>query len=798
MIEVGKHSKLHFHWKVSPYDFSKERENSLITKISTKYGVPKDRIKIIPEFIMTNSDGDEISVATDVITNIQNPEFQQKLFKEYIVANNIKDYDFDTILKIDNELNSKIDYEVYDKYKKYTIKWIKWDNFLSYGEHNFFDFQSLSGLVLLNGEPANQSGKTTFAIDLLHFLLFGKTDKASTLEKVFNKHLPSASEVNVEGCINIEGSDYVIKRTLRRPELSKRSSRSRTTQKVEYYKVINSSADGSDYTLELLEDIDDLKEDSSIQTNKVIKEAIGQESDFDMIICATSSNLDELIEKKETDRGKLLSRWIGLLPIEEKDLLAREKFNSDVKPYLVSTKYNTEQLKVEINGLKSTINSYLSEIKKSENANKALDKEIEKGEKDKETLLSLKSKVDESLIKVDITTLSTTIARLTEEGKNKKAEIDSINVELEKLKDADFSEKDYEIVQEQRNKFAIDLSAITERFRQTSKLIETLKKSEYCPTCGRKYDNVDNGPQIEKQNKELENLTSQGRELRGKLEEADKVLELLKKERERYNQKSTLTLKKSALEVQLANLRNDFKECKHTFDEYKKNTEAIDKNNKIEIELRNLQAQIASKRSEKETNIHYIAKLTQDTANAENEIKAREETIARIAEEEKLLKNWRIYLDMVGRNGITKMVLRKTLPIINAQIAYLLSDVCDFTVEITINDKNDIMFFLVKDGVYSDLTSGSGFERTAASLALRIVLGNISTLPKCNFLVLDEILGRVAEENLGNVKTLLDKISGNYQFILQISHLDAIKDWHSEIISIKKDGNVSKVCLSRR
>ena len=41
---------------------------------------------------------------------------------------------------------------------------IKFDNFLSYGENNFFDFTKLNGMVLLNGEPANQSGKTTFAL----------------------------------------------------------------------------------------------------------------------------------------------------------------------------------------------------------------------------------------------------------------------------------------------------------------------------------------------------------------------------------------------------------------------------------------------------------------------------------------------------------------------------------------------------------------------------------------------------------------------------------------------------------
>ena len=37
---------------------------------------------------------------------------------------------------------------------------------------------------------------------------------------------------------------------------------------------------------------------------------------------------------KDTDRGRLISRWIGLLPLEEKDKLAREYFNKSVSPKL--------------------------------------------------------------------------------------------------------------------------------------------------------------------------------------------------------------------------------------------------------------------------------------------------------------------------------------------------------------------------------------------------------------------------------------------------------------------------------
>ena len=60
---------------------------------------------------------------------------------------------------------------------------------------------------------------------------------------------------------------------------------------------------------------------------------------------------------KETERGRVLSRWIGLLPIEEKDTIAREKYNTEVKPYFLSNKYNSEALKQEIESYKTLIKS---------------------------------------------------------------------------------------------------------------------------------------------------------------------------------------------------------------------------------------------------------------------------------------------------------------------------------------------------------------------------------------------------------------------------------------------------------
>lgn len=789
MIEVGSKSKINLHWKVSPYDYSKEKLNSLTSKVSKKYGLPKDKVKVIPEFVMKSDEGDAISITSDIIQNIQDPQFQLKLFQDYLNLNNIADYDFELIKKIDSEINAQIDYQVYDKYRRYSIKWIRWDNFLSYGASNYFDFTNIRNLVLLSGEPANQSGKTTFAIDLLHFLLFGKTTKVATQDKIFNKHIPEATSVVVEGCITIDGCDYIIKRTLSRPALDKRSSKSKTIQKVEYYKVVGDNKE------ELEDYIDNQQEENSIQTNKAIKEAIGRESDFDLIMSITESSLDDLVNKKEAERGRLLSRWIGLLPIEEKDVIARDTFNSVVKPRLVSNQFNEETLRQEISAYELTVNTLVGNNKKYIKENSTLDKEIDNLEKSKAALLSSKRTIDESLLKIDITTLNKTIERNIAEGKSKAEEIKLIDNEIAEIGEVEFSVEEYDKLQDELSKLDSDIAVMRERYKNIDHNITHLKSSEICPTCHRKLDNVDNSKRIEELSKELEEILVKGKDMGIQKEVLTSKVKSLKTKRENYTKKSTLNVKKSALEVNLERLRVEYKENNSLKKEYEKNSEAIDKNNDIDIQIRNTDVYIRDKRNTKDTNAACIAKNEADIKNYREQISTRINIIEKIKEEEKLVKNWKIYLDLVGKNGITKMVLRKTLPIINARLSQLLGDVCDFDVEVGINLKNEVIFYLIKDGVYSDLSSGSGFELTASALALRAVLADMSTIPRNNFLVFDEILGRVAKENYDNIKHLIEKILSSYDFIINITHLDDFKDFCDYHITVTKENNISKLSL---
>jgi len=73
------------------------------------------------------------------------------------------------------------------------------------------------------------------------------------------------------------------------------------------------------------------------------------------------------------------------------------------------------------------------------------------------------------------------------------------------------------------------------------------------------------------------------------------------------------------------------------------------------------------------------------------------------------------------------------------------------------------------------------------------VLGRVSTLPKPNVIVFDEVLGKVANINLDHVKVFFDKIKKMYEIILLISHNPIIQDWGDKIITIEKNNDISSL-----
>ena len=182
-------------------------------------------------------------------------------------------------------------------------------------------------------------------------------------------------------------------------------------------------------------------------------------------------------------------------------------------------------------------------------------------------------------------------------------------------------------------------------------------------------------------------------------------------------------------------------------------------------------------------------------SSLEEKIENNKKMIVKIKEEEDKEKIYKIYLDAYGKNGVSKIIMKTMMPLINSELQRLMEDSCYFKLEIKINEKNEVEFLMIDNstGIEKLMTSGSGYEKTIASLALRSVLTKICTLPKPNLVVMDEVFGKISNENLEMVSEFFIKIKDYFEKVFVISHNPLINNWADTTIRIKKENNISKI-----
>lgn len=766
---------------------TKEQEKSIIAKIAKKYNVPPAKVRFTTKKVYPDGEAvKDTALNAEMINNIKDPKFQQELFKQYIEQNGVKEYNWEEILNIDSRVNSLINYDTYEKSRRFVLRYAKWSNFLSYGKDNFFDFTKLSGLVHLKGDPANKSGKSTFAYDLIHFALFGKTrsGKADKFSEMFNNYLPDERELSVEIGITIDGENYMIRRTLTKPDPKKKTKT--IGNSVAYFRV---NGDGSS---EELNDSDNMQGVSTTKTTKAIKEAIGSEEDFDRIISANAKDLDELISMKDTDRGRVLSRWIGLLPLEDKEVKAKDMWAKTCVGRLCDV-YNRESLKTEIDTLTEENQASALTIENNKIKIQEAKERKESDSKSKDVLLSSKQKVDDELLNVDVTTIETRMKKVVEDGKKNNDSLAALEKEVAEIGEVEYSDNEYKSLSSKKDALTNEIAAVKAGMANKKKEAQALANDEYCPTCHQKWPNKDNSKAIAKLQEEYAEDYKKGVELKAQKDEIEAAMNALEDAREKYLSKAQKEIKIGALKNKRTTLLTEYSKLKKIADDYKDNKDIILKNNEIDTQVNVLKANI-------EAYDRVIRGLESESVAAQKDIDSNNETIRekesyikRIEQEIELEKTWRLYLQMVGKDGIAKMVLRATIPTINQELDKLLCDVTDFKVEVEVTEKNDIEFWLIRDGVKTRLAGGSGLERTQAALALRVVLANMSNLSRPPFIVLDEILGSVAAENYDDMKRLYDKIVLEYDFVLHICHIDL--DWYDKTVTCTKTNNISTISV---
>jgi DNA repair exonuclease SbcCD ATPase subunit len=155
-------------------------------------------------------------------------------------------------------------------------------------------------------------------------------------------------------------------------------------------------------------------------------------------------------------------------------------------------------------------------------------------------------------------------------------------------------------------------------------------------------------------------------------------------------------------------------------------------------------------------------------------------------------KVYEIYTQAVCRDGIPFNVITMTVPEIEREVNSILSQISEFSAKFETDGKNIVPYIVYDDKKWL-MSLTSGMEKFTLSLAIRVALINISNLPRPNFLIIDEGFGVLDAENLACMQTLFNFLKTNFDFILVISHLEALRDMVDTQLELTKDNGFSKV-----
>ncbi len=758
-------------WEDTPENLTQERIKRVKEYFKKKYNATN--VKIVTKISSNNSDIRLKSL--DASNNILDPQYQKNLIKDFIKENKVN-IEWDLINRLDNRINSEISQNNI-KYNKWYIQKIEFSNFLSFGDDNVIDYGILDGITTIESEPKNFGGKTIATVDLLLFLFFNSTTKTKVALDLFNK-FRDCDEVKVRGFITIDDSDYVIERRVIRKK--SKSGEYSAKSELDFYKL---NVDGEP---------NNLSGEQRRETEAIITAAIGTEEDFLSTILTTGHNLEELIDSKPTARGLILTRFIGLEALKIKEEKCKDIYNEWSKK-LVSNTYNIVQLESDNETYNDSINESESMIKDSNKKLGEFEKTLnELSEKRDKLMQSKNNDIDQELIRTNPILLK----REIDEAKVKQDEIKNQGkLIIVKEPSEYYSEDEHNKISKEITDEINSNSVVKGEILTKEKLVKELETGKICPTCKRPLDDVDHSEEINFIKQEIEKLIKTLEQKNEHINELQKIgskFDNLRKEYDEY-ERNKLRKEKNELVIQQIQLEIDKNQVR--LDKYENNKKKLEENQRIDGEIIILKTKIDTAASDIRSTTINIEKYKNNVITFKEKIKINLDLIKKIKVEEELITTFKVYLTIFGKNGISKVIMRNMIPLLNQELHRILSDSCYFTVELNINDKNELEFLMIDNEtrIVKPLNSGSGYEKTIASLAIRSVLTKISSLPKPNIVVMDEVFGKVADENLELVGEFFKKIKNYFEHIFVISHNPLIRNWSDNLIVVKKDDNVSSI-----
>jgi len=710
------------------------------------------------------------------------------------------DYDptedmLDRIFELNRKYNSKIEEtEEVARNINWNINRFEWDNLFNYGEGNSIDFTNLNGIVGIFGK--NFSGKSS-VIDGLLYTMFNTTSKNERKNyNIINQH-----KRDCRGLVELQIGDkvYTIERT---SEKYVKKLKGEVTNEAKTFLDFEGSSPSSI-------GLTSLNGTTRNETDAHIRKRFGTIEDF--LLTSMSSQLDSLsfIKEGSTRRKEILAKFLDLDIFEKKFNLAKDD-GADLKALI--RRLGDTDYKIDI---------AIAEVQLAE-ASDSLSSENNKHDELKLDLLRLELEHAELTVQIDsMPAERLDIKRLLESRSSLDKKIDETQINISELKqeNVEFEEqlreyddflttidieellskkREYDEFKDKYDRTVARARLMDNNHKSLSKKLELLDEvpcGDAFPTCRFIRDAHMAQAELPSLKMDIINEITDAKNHKEKIVSVDsaEMIEIIDRYNKTIIKKNNIEIEKRdnkvSIEVLYSKTRTNkglltvvlekialYEEKKELIQNIECLLATRDHANEKIVETRDWVSAV-----EKTINEHHrqIGSLEQKV----------EDLIGKKAGQEEIETEYAAYdlfMRCMHSNGIAYDIIKKRLPVINEEIAKILSNIVDF--EVYFQEDGRKLDVLLKHPKHESrpIEMGSGAEKTIGAMGVRLALLSISSLPKGNIFILDEPGTALDAENMEGFIRMLQLIKMYFKTVILISHVDSLKDIVDTEITIDK------------
>ena len=780
---LGKQIKL----RIKSQNTSGAELERCISEVKSEFNITEQAIQKINDFTNKNR------VHKVNIGDVRDVEYQNELITKYL--NNkfaLSEEILSGIQHVNRSVNSSLSSTIQPRNKTWVPKKFEFSNMFSYGANNVIDFTNLKGI---NGIFApNASGKSTM-LDALTYCIFDKCSRTSKAIHVLNN---KAMSFTAKFTFELDGVEYTIEKT--------GTKRSDTHVRID----INFYSNEND-------EITTLNGKERSETNDNIRAILGTYEDFILTALSVQGNNTGFIEMTQKERKDLLSLFLDISVFE--DLYSAA--STDIKEVSVLIKdYQKRDYSTKLATATIDIVELDSQIKNSQDTKDICEANLKQLQIDKLSLATKLIPISQTYSDIDklnstknqITTVISTTADSIHDLQTKNFKlvesIDELTNNLSKIDSASLDEK-MNVLNDLKDKektCQIKIQQLTTELKNKQDKMSKLDELEYDENCQFCMNNVfvkdaiETKKLIQSDTDALNSVQSLLEKIRSNITSLISVTEE-KAELQRLQQQLVIKQKEKAkmdsdvhgLTTKLHGLENKLTDIENNIIEYYKHEDAISSNAKIEEDIDAVNSHIDTAEFElshiNSELINFYAVL--QTANHTKT--TAEQSIAKLNELEQQYKFYQYYLEAVDRDGVPYDLIASTIPYIEQEINNILIQIVDFTLALHTDGKNINAYIVYDQDNFWPIELTSGMEKFIASLAIRTSLINVSSLPRPNFLAIDEGFGALDADNLNNMFLLFDYLKSQFSFLFVISHIDSMRDVVDSLVEITKHNGQSRI-----